>query len=143
MTTNFYSREFASFAAAICSNYFSRCIIWVNMRELESARNVFNKMLSQIPDSKRVRSITLAIGEIAELDRDLIQQHWSQLSKGTPAEQAPLHFRLIKAEVQCMACFSKYFPVDGKIHCPYCGSYGAKVLTGEEFYLDSIDFNHD
>lgn len=109
------------------------------MRELESTQILFKKFLARLHDSKRVKNVTLAIGEIAELDQHRIQQHWSQLSKGTPAEQAQLHFRLIKAEVQCMACFSKYYPVNGQIHCPYCGSYGAKVLSGEEFYLDSFE----
>ncbi|MGE5463865.1 MAG: hydrogenase maturation nickel metallochaperone HypA, partial [Syntrophothermus sp.] len=60
---------------------------------------------------------------------------------GTPAEHAQLYFRLKKAEVQCMACFGKYQPVDGKIHCPYCGSYGAKILSGEEFDLESIELD--
>ena len=109
------------------------------MRELESTQIIFKKFLSQLRDTTRVRSVTLAIGEIAELDEHLIQQHWSQLSQGTPAEQAQLHFRLIKAEVQCMACFSKYHPMDRRIHCPYCGSYGAKVLSGEEFYLEAFE----
>lgn len=100
---------------------------------------ILNMLLSQSVQSKRVANVTLALGEISELDPNLILQHWHQLSKGTPAEQAQLHFRLIKAEVQCMACFSKYYPVDGKIHCPHCGSYGAKVLSGEEFYLESFE----
>ena len=113
------------------------------MRELQSTQVVFKKFLSQLRGSARVSRVTLAVGEIAELDQNLIRQHWFQLSKGTPAEQAPLHFRLIKAEVQCMACFSKYYPVDGKIHCPHCGSYGAKVLSGEEFYLDSFESDDD
>ena len=85
---------------------------------------------------KRIKSLHLALGEISELDQASIQNHWDELSKGTPAERAQLHFRFIEAEVQCMACFQKYHPVDGKIHCPYCGSYGAKILSGEEFYLE-------
>ena len=40
-----------------------------------------------------------------------------------------------------MACFMKYHPLDGKIHCPYCGSYGAKVLSGEEFFLESMEWD--
>lgn len=109
------------------------------MRELQSTQMILNKLLSQLPDSKRIRRVTFALGEITELDRSLIAHHWHQLGKGTPAEQAQLQFRLIQAEVQCMACFSKYHPVDAKIHCPYCGSYGAKVLSGEEFYLESYE----
>ena len=113
------------------------------MRELQSTQTILNKSLLQVPDTKRIKNIHLIIGEISELDQKLIQQHWRELSKGTPAEHAQLHFRLIKAEVQCMSCFSKYSPLDGKIQCPYCGSYGAKILSGEEFNLESIELDHE
>jgi len=111
------------------------------MRELQSTQTILNKLLEQVRHSKRVQNVHVAIGEISELDTALIQKHWQDISKGTVAEQAQLHFRLIKAEVQCMACFSKYHPVDGRIHCPHCGSYGAKVLSGEEFYLETIELD--
>lgn len=113
------------------------------MRELQSTQNVLRKSLLQVKDQERIRNIHLVIGEISELDKSLIQKHWSELSKGTPAEHAQLHFRLIKAEVQCMACFGKYHPVDGRIHCPNCGSYGAKVLSGEEFDLESVELEQN
>ena len=108
------------------------------MRELESTQTLLKRSLAQAGNAK-ITNIYLALGEIAELNPSLIQRHWHELSEGTPAEQAQLHFRLIQAEVQCMACFGKYHPVDGKIHCPNCGSYGAKVLSGEEFILESIE----
>lgn len=112
------------------------------MHELEATQNILKKSLAQAREPKRIKNIYLVIGEISELDQNLIQQHWRELSKGTPAEHAQLHFRLIKAEVQCMACFNKYHPLDGKIHCPHCGGYGAKVLSGEEFDLESIELDH-
>ena len=112
------------------------------MRELHAIQSILAKVLGNARESNRpVRSLQLALGEITELDPASIQKHWDELSKGTPAERARLNFRFIKAEVQCMACFQKYYPVDGKIHCPYCGSYGAKVLSGEEFYLESIELD--
>ncbi len=114
-----------------------------NQRERQSTQIILKKSVMQIHGTKHIKRVHLAIGEISELDQNLIQQHWLELSKGTPAEQAQLHFRLIKAEVQCMACFSKYYPLDGKIHCPQCGSYGAKILSGEEFYLESIELDDD
>ena len=109
------------------------------MRELEATQNVLKKSLLQVRDRMRVNTVHLVMGELAELDQGLIEKHWRELSKGTPAEHAQLQFRLKKAEVQCMACFGRYRPLDGKIHCPYCGSYGAKVLSGEEFELESIE----
>jgi hydrogenase nickel incorporation protein HypA/HybF len=115
-------------------------LFFVSMRELHAIRSILAKALLKAGESKkRIKSLQLVMGEISELDGRSIQKHWDELSQGTPAERAQLHFRFIKAEVQCMACFMKYHPVDGKIHCPYCGSYGAKVLSGEEFYLESVE----
>ena len=111
------------------------------MRELDATKNILNKSLLQVANGKRIKSVHMFLGEISELDPDLIKQHWDELSKDTPAEHARLHFRSIRAEVQCMACFEKYHPLDGQIHCPYCGSYGAKILAGEEFNLESIELD--
>ena len=110
-------------------------------KELEATQSILQKALHQARelDAQSIIKLNIAIGEIAEVDPDSIQSHWNELSKKTPAEQAQLEFRLIPAEVQCMACFEKYHPEGGKIHCPYCGSYGAKILSGEEFYLESIE----
>ena len=114
------------------------------MRELHILQSVLAKALSKARETdRRIKRLQLALGEISELDQISIQKHWDELSKGTPMERAQLHFRFIKAEVQCMACFQKYHPLGGKIHCPYCGSYGAKVLSGEEFFLESIEWDDD
>lgn len=111
------------------------------MRELESTEKIIKKVLSQAKAGKPIKSVHVVMGEVAELDQSVIEKHWHELSQGTPAEHAQLHFRLIKAEVQCMACFNKYEPLNGKIHCPYCGSYGAKILSGEEVDLESIELD--
>ena len=113
------------------------------MREDQAIQSILVKALQQARESKaeRIKTLRLVIGEIAELDQNSIRQHWNQISKGTAAEHSQLRFRLIPAKVQCMACFREYDPIDGIIHCPYCGSYGAKVLSGEEFYLESIEWD--
>jgi hydrogenase nickel incorporation protein HypA/HybF len=117
---------------------------FISMRELHAIQSILAKVLLQARESnQRVRSLSLVLGEIVELDQASIQKHWEELSKDTPAERAQLYFRFIKAEVQCMACFQKYQPVNGKIRCPYCGSYGAKVLSGEEFFLESIELDDE
>jgi len=112
------------------------------MREFESTKALVEKSLRQI-SGKRVRQVQVAFGEICELDQGVIQKHWDKLTKGTPFEHAQLDFRLIIAEVQCMACFKKYHPENGVIHCSNCGSFGAKILSGEEFYVEHIETDND
>ena len=98
---------------------------------------------AQASNATRIKSIYLALGEIAEIDPQSIQKVWEELSEGTAAERAQLHFRLIQSEVQCMACFAKYHPQGGEIHCPHCGSYGAKILAGEEFTLEFVELDNE
>jgi Zn finger protein HypA/HybF involved in hydrogenase expression len=38
-----------------------------------------------------------------------------------------------------MTCFTKYHPPEGEIVCPNCGSTGARIWSGEEFYLEALD----
>jgi hydrogenase nickel incorporation protein HypA/HybF len=114
------------------------------MRELQAAQSILQKALhtAQERGGMRIKSLQLALGEISDLDPTSIRKHWNDLGRGTPAEQAQLIFRLISAEVQCMSCFKKYHPVNGVIHCPNCGSFGAKILSGEEFYVESIEMDN-
>ena len=100
-------------------------------------KNVLFKMSERHLEKATV--IRVAMGEMAGLDRATLEACWLELSKGTPVEQAQLQFRSIVTEVQCMSCFEKYHPVNNAIHCPYCGGFGAKILGGEEFYLESIE----
>ena len=70
---------------------------------------------------------------------DSVQFYWDEICKGTIAEGAQLHFRHVEAQLQCMACFTAYHPVEQEIRCPSCGSSGAKIVAGEEFFLESLD----
>jgi len=115
------------------------------MRELYSTRTIFDAVLRRAESSKatRVKKVQLAFGEISELDQTSIQKYWNELVENTVAENAGLNFHMIPAEVQCMSCFKKYHPENGVIHCANCGSYGAKILSGEEFHVESIEMDFE
>ena len=89
--------------------------------------------------SARITGVHIVIGELTNHTVDSIRGAWEVLAKGTAGEAARLHFRQVPAEVQCMVCFEKYHPEQGRIRCPHCGSLGAKILAGEEFYMEALD----
>jgi len=115
------------------------------MRELNVTKTVLDKVVRYVHESHSIRAsaIHFVIGELFEPDRKFIQTHWNEISKNTVAENATLFFQHIPAEVQCMACFEKYHPEDKNIHCPHCGSFGAKILSGEEFHVASIETDNE
>lgn len=108
------------------------------MHAEQSVKALFEQVLRQA-GGRRVGKIQVALGEIAEITPPQVQNLWNELAQNTPLERAQLEFRLIHAEAQCMACFKKYHPVNGEIHCPNCGSFGAKILSGEEFHVEHIE----
>lgn len=90
-------------------------------------------------NAKRVTDLHIVIGELASMVDDSIQFYWDVIAKDTIAEKAILHFKRVPAELQCMTCSEKYSPADGELICPKCHGVGAKIIAGEEFFLESID----
>ena len=82
-------------------------------------------------------SINIALGELIPLSENELRAQWVGLTKDTSLERARLVIHLIPAEQQCMVCFEKYHPANKETTCPHCGSVGAKILAGEEFYLET------
>ena len=111
-----------------------------SMHENDIVQSVFEIIGHRLQGARVVR---VARGQLFELSEKSILAAWREFTLGKPLEKIELKFRPIRAEVQCMACFEKYHPEDGVIHCPHCGSFGAKILQGEEFYLESIETENE
>jgi hydrogenase nickel incorporation protein HypA/HybF len=90
-------------------------------------------------NEQRITGIHLVVGELVNGTDESIQESWNAIAKGTPAEGATLHIRRAPAELQCMACFQKYHLDSTKFSCPRCGGVGAKVISGEEFSVETVD----
>ncbi len=88
---------------------------------------------------KPARSVHIALGELFPLSEEQLHTQWLELIRGTSLTRAKLNIRHISAEQQCMVCFEKYHPINKETACPYCGSVGAKILAGEELYLEGIE----
>ncbi|MEN9563868.1 MAG: putative hydrogenase nickel incorporation protein HypA [Chloroflexota bacterium] len=111
------------------------------MHELSVTQNLLKIALehAEKANAKQVTALNIVIGELSSMVDDSIQLYWEAIAKGTIAEKAVLSFRRVPAELQCMTCFNKYHPKDGELICLQCGGVGAKILAGEEFFLETID----
>ncbi len=111
------------------------------MHELYATQAILEKAIQKANEAKakRIVNMHLVVGEISTYTDESVQFYWDDISKGTLAEGAKLNFRHVQAEAQCMACFTKYHPTNGEIICPKCKSVGAKILAGEEFFMEALD----
>lgn len=111
------------------------------MHELSITQSVLKITLqhAEKANAKRITDLHIVMGELSSMVDDSIQFYWDIIAKDTIAEGATLHFRRVPAEFQCMSCFKKYRPTGDGYSCPNCGSVGAKIISGEEFYVEAID----
>ena len=89
------------------------------------------------PIRRDLGRVNIAVGELIQFADEEIYNLWSMLVNDSPLAKAALTIRRIRAEQQCMVCFQKYHPLNQETACPHCKSVGAKIIAGEEFYLES------
>ncbi len=93
--------------------------------------------------ASKVTDIHLVIGRLSSIVDDSVEFYWNVISKGTLCEDAKLHFKRIPAELVCLECGEKYTLDQELTPCPSCGSARIRVLSGDEFNLESIEITKE
>jgi hydrogenase nickel incorporation protein HypA/HybF len=86
----------------------------------------------------RVTDINIVVGQLSSIVGDSVQFYWDMISAGTIAEKAVLHFDRREAEMKCLNCGEQFKPQSESFLCPRCNLNQVKVISGNEFYLESI-----
>jgi hydrogenase nickel incorporation protein HypA/HybF len=110
------------------------------MHELSVTQSILEIALrhGQQAGAHRITDLYLVIGELSSIVDDSVQFYWDFISKDSMAEGARLHFRRIPAELGCRECDTHFSPSED-LACPECGSTRIQVVTGDEFYLESME----
>ena len=87
----------------------------------------------------KVTDIFLVIGRLSSIIDDSVQFYWDLISENTICEGAQLHFERIPATLVCLECDQQYQLEKELIPCPNCGSARIRVLSGDEFNIESIE----
>ncbi|MFU8826951.1 MAG: hydrogenase maturation nickel metallochaperone HypA [Brevefilum sp.] len=94
---------------------------------------------AQEAQAAKVTDIHLVIGRLSSIVDDSIQFYWNLISKDTLCEDAQLHFTRTPAELVCLDCQHQYQLANDLTPCPNCSSARIRVLSGDEFHLESIE----
>ena len=87
----------------------------------------------------RVTDLYLVVGRLSSLVDDSVQFYWDILSQNTICANSLLHFERIPAKILCLDCSNEFILSDELSPCPKCGGLKIKVVSGEEFSLNSIE----
>jgi hydrogenase nickel incorporation protein HypA/HybF len=96
------------------------------------------EVVAEAAKGRKVRRVTVTIGELAGVMSESIAFWFPEVAKGTEAEKASLEIHQIAALARCEACGAEFATPSMLTVCP-CGSYQFKRLRGEELNVQSIE----
>lgn len=94
---------------------------------------------AQQAGAKSITRIRLVIGDLSSIVDDSVQFYFDFLSQNTLAAGAKLEFERVPTMVTCSACEHTWEPSTVDWTCPQCAQMQARVVAGQEFYVDSIE----
>jgi hydrogenase nickel incorporation protein HypA/HybF len=111
------------------------------MHELGITQSILNIAVSEATkhNAKKVLNIKIKVGELSGVMPQLIQEYFNIISKDTIAEKAKLIIERVPIKVICSDCNSENVMDRMKYACPACNSINIKIISGREFYVDSLE----
>lgn len=89
--------------------------------------------------ASKVINIKIKLGSITGLVPQCIQEYFDIVSEGSVAEKAELIFDKIPAVIKCEKCEKESKMEHFRMICPFCGDRRVKVISGKEFYIESME----
>jgi hydrogenase nickel incorporation protein HypA/HybF len=111
------------------------------MHELAVTENILSIATKHAEQAQatRVTDIHITIGQLSSVVDESVQFYWDIVSENTLCFGAKLHFNRIPAEFFCTDCKTKFNLDQELAPCPNCGSIRVRIVSGEEFFLESIE----
>lgn len=89
--------------------------------------------------ASRVLKVDLVIGDLTGFMEESIRFYFDILSEGTKAHKAALTIAHIPVRVRCGQCLAEFTPREGNWRCPLCEGSMKEIISGREFYVESIE----
>lgn len=91
-------------------------------------------------NAARILQVNVKIGRMMAVVDDSMQFFFTYLSNDTIANGAELVIDHLPIAIECLDCGAKNEVDEFEVHtCPKCGGLAVKLVSGKEFYVDSIE----
>ena len=91
----------------------------------------------------KISEIRITMGELNAFIPECIQEYFELMSEDTPAEGARLVFNIQPAILECRDCCKKFEMEYNRLKCKYCHGTNVNIVSGKEFYIESLDIETD
>lgn len=111
------------------------------MHESSLARQVLDAVLDRAEREEfgRIHAVRGWVAETESLSAESLAFHFAAFARGTRADGAQLHLRVVHVEARCLGCGSVYAPEHHLLLCPQCGSSDGELLGRTGLGIDALE----
>ncbi|MBP3655590.1 MAG: hydrogenase maturation nickel metallochaperone HypA [Clostridia bacterium] len=89
--------------------------------------------------AKRIRTVRVKMGEYSDVVPVIMREYFAVAAKGTICEGAEIEIARIPVTMRCRACGWEGRVDRRRIVCGGCGGIALTLLTGREFFVESLE----
>lgn len=90
-------------------------------------------------DAKRITAIRIRMGDYCGVVPQILREYFAIAAAGTLADGAELDLQRIPVTMRCRTCRWQGEVDPHRVTCAVCGSADLQLLSGREFFVDSIE----
>ena len=111
------------------------------MHELVIVEGILEAVIPEVKkyDVSKIETIRLKIGEMSGIVPSCIHEYFAIAAKGTIAEGAKLVIEKTPIRITCPDCGFEGEIHKGQYRCPECDSAGFRIISGREYYVESVE----
>ncbi len=111
------------------------------MHEMVIVEGILEAVLPEVKkyNVQKVLSIKLKIGELSGVIPYCIEEYFKIAARGTLAEGAKIVVEKIPIGIRCPDCGFSGSITRGNYKCPECGSVNFRIVSGKEYFVDSVE----
>ncbi|MBQ7174617.1 MAG: hydrogenase maturation nickel metallochaperone HypA [Lachnospiraceae bacterium] len=111
------------------------------MHELVIVEGILDTVIPEVKkyDVEKILSIRLKIGELSGIVPSCVHEYFRIAAKGTIAEGARIIIEKTPIRITCRDCGFEGEIRKGTYACPQCGSTGFRIISGKEYFVDSVE----
>ena len=111
------------------------------MHELSLVASICDVLNTKIKECgiNKVIKVNLFVGELTGVEAFMLESCFEMYVEATPLEGATLSIEHVPIRVRCRECGNEYESKIPFSDCTVCKSKRLEIISGREFYIDSIE----
>ncbi len=111
------------------------------MHEYSLAQDMAEVIISVLGGPRRLSTVTVVMGPLSGVSWESLSFCFTEIASVRGLGSPELVVRKTGAEMRCLHCGHAWHGSDFEPGCPACGSWDRRIVSGREFFVESVEFD--